>query len=188
MSKSYINISLSLKSCWVVALVYSTHLKTSESEKLRDTCLHHHHHFHLTSVFSHLGWGWTGNDSFPHPSIRILYHMFLHSQQVHIIYHTLTPLFPRPSTGYRLPISAGLPPPPHTTPPPSVSFISPNCLSLLFLNRNVFNSTHLCHLTATPPILPPHSCLINTNLLTFLNIRDNAAVLETITSLPGQSR
>ncbi|MPC42052.1 hypothetical protein E2C01_035665 [Portunus trituberculatus] len=31
------------------------------------------------------------------------------------------------------------------------------------LNRKVFNSTHLCHLTAVPPILPPHSCHVSQN-------------------------
>ena len=119
---------------------------------------HHHHHHHescLTSAFSHLGWGWTDDDCRTHNSI--LCHMLLHSQQVHVLHHTITPLFPRPSCQPSSPNShLPLPHPTHPLCPFHMS--KPSQSSLPQLNRKVFNSTHLCHLTARPPILPPHSC------------------------------
>ena len=60
----------------------------------------HNHFFHLLAVFSHLWWGWTGDGCFPHS--LILRHMLLHSQQNHILHHTLGPLFPRPRPSLRL--------------------------------------------------------------------------------------
>ena len=68
---------------------------------------HHHHHFRLTSIFPHLGWGWSGNDCFPH--VLILHHMLLYS------HHTLTSLFPRHS--YRPSSPNAHPPTSPSTPP-----------------------------------------------------------------------
>ena len=61
---------------------------------------HHHHHSQLTFAFSHLGCGWKGDNCPPHPSI--LHHILLHSQQVHVLHHTITPLFSRPPCYLRL--------------------------------------------------------------------------------------
>ena len=53
------------------------------------------YHSRLTSTFSHLGWFWSRDDCPPH-SLN-LHHVLLHSQQVHILHHTITPFFSRPS-------------------------------------------------------------------------------------------
>ena len=119
----------------------------------------------LDTVFSHLGWDWTGDDCFAHP--LILHHMLLYSQQVHIqITHSITPLFPRPS--WRVsPTNSHLPQctqhthlwPFHASKPPRTS------LPQLY-NRKVFNYTHhtllldlpFCHLTSAMyqhPVITP---------------------------------
>ena len=75
----------------------------------------------------------------------ILCHMLLHCQQVHILHHTVTALFPRPSR-------RSSPPNSHLT---QHTFLCPFHMSkpfqssLYLLNRKVFNPTHLCSL---------HSC------------------------------
>ena len=118
------------------------------------------------SAFSHLGWGGTGNDCPPHP--LILHHMLLHSQQNHILHHTTTSLFPRPSCWSSPPTLTS----PTSTNTPHSALSKPFQSFLPQLNRKVFNSKHLCHLTARLLILTPHSChvsqhpvITSTNLL-----------------------
>ena len=113
---------------------------------------HHHHHFHVTSVFSYLGWGWMGKDCFPHA--LVLHHMLLHSQQVHIPHHSLH--FPLPTS--HLPQTLTSPTSLSTPTPLSLSHVQTISVSLPQLNKKVFNFTHL---TARPPVLPPHSCHVS---------------------------
>ena len=94
------------------------------------------HHFCLPFVFSHLCWAWTGADCFLH--LSILYHMPLHSQQVHFLHYTLTPLFPRSPTVIS---------PTSSNTHPSALFTCPNHLSLLYLNLTERSSTP--HISAT---------------------------------------
>ena len=99
--------------------------------------------FLLNVHIFHLGWGWTGDDCFPHTSI--LCHMLLHSQQVYIFHHTLTPLFPRPSDGYCPPTLAY----PYSPTHPSFLFTCPNIsVSLFCLNFTEFRSSNP-HISAT---------------------------------------
>ena len=133
---------------------------------------YYYHHYHLKSVFSHLGLGWQViTAQAPHQSI--LCHMLLHSQQVHIL-HTITPLFPRPSC-QQSPPNSHLPH--HTQHTLSAFFTCPNHLSCFCFNLTErFSNPHISatslldhpsyHLTARPPILPPH-CL-TTHLTTSL--------------------
>ena len=64
--------------------------------------------------------------------------MLLHSQQVHILYHTLIPLFPRPFCR-SLPPNSQLPNSSNTL--PFALFTCPNYLSLLCLNLTERSST-----------------------------------------------
>ena len=100
------------------------------------------------STFSHLGWDWMGDKCPPHPLI-------LH--QVHILHHTITPLIPRPSCRLSPPNSHLTQHSPHCP----FHMFRPSRSSVPQLNKKVFNSTHLCHLTARPPVLPPHSCHVS---------------------------
>ena len=128
----------------------------------------HHHCFRLTSIFSHLGWGWACDGCYQHKSL--LHHMLLHSQQIHIIlHHTFTPLFPRASHQLLSSILTS----PTTPNSPSAIFTCPNHLSLLFpqLNRKVFNSTHFCHHTTRLSILPPNFCHVSRYpLITYITL------------------
>ena len=83
--------------------------------------------------------------------------MLLHSQQVHILHHLLTPLFLRPFTGCH-----------HTQHTPSALFTSPNLLCLNLTERlstpHIISTSLLdlqsCHLTPAMylSILQSHLC------------------------------
>ena len=83
-----------------------------------------------------------GNDCPLH--LLILCHILLHSQQVYILHHTITPLFLRPSCRPSPPNSH---PPTSPNIPPSALFTCPNHLSLLCLNLTERSSTP--HISAT---------------------------------------
>ena len=104
----------------------------------------------LTSTFSHLRWGWKGDDCPPH--LLILRHMLLHSQQVHILHQTTFSLQCSPNkfiSSIKLPFLSSA----HPTHPLCPFYMSKQCQSSLpqLHNRKVFNSTHLFHVTARPP-------------------------------------
>ena len=100
-----------------------------------------HYHSRFTSAFSHLEWGWMGDDCPPH--LSILHHMLLHSQQVPVLPQTITPN--SHLTQYN----------------PSVLFTCPNHLSLLCLNLTERSSTP--HISTTS-LLDLPSCLLTSSM------------------------
>ena len=116
--------------------------------------------------------GLDGNDCPPHPSI--LHHMLLHSQQIHILHHTIFPLFPMPSCYLSSPNSYTSPNTPTICPfhmsKPSQSSL-PQLLTEMSSTPHIYATSMLdllsCHLTSAMylSILWSHLCRTSISLL-----------------------